>query len=104
MLNTVSLLIFLTMSELIALYYLKKYNVDKNIYYFIIGAIMYIIIAYLISLLFSYESIGVANYSWNILTTISAFIIGYMFFNEKINIMQSIGIIFGAIGIFLVTR
>ena len=56
----------------------------------------------LLSMSLKYEGIGIVNFVWNVLSTISMFVIGIYFFNEKVENLQLIGIIITLIGLALV--
>lgn len=98
------LLISLSVIEITSLYSLKKYDMDKNPVYFVLGVMGYIAIAFLLSILFTYEKVGIANHSWNIVTSIAGFLVGYAFFKEEINFMEFVGVIISIIGIFVMLK
>ena len=102
--KVLSILILLSTIEIFSLYCLKKYNINKNLNYFVFGLGGYVIIALLLAELFTYEKVGIANHSWNIITSIAGFLVGYLFFKEEINSMELIGIIISIIGIFIMLK
>ena len=102
--KTVILLVSLTVTELFSLYQLKKYNVEGNNTDFIMGIIGYIITALLLTKLLAYEKIGIANHSWNVITSLCGFLIGYMYFNENLNRIEIFGGILSLIGVYLMLK
>ncbi|QKF94355.1 hypothetical protein QKU48_gp0897 [Fadolivirus algeromassiliense] len=98
------LLILLAIIEIVALYCLKKYSLEKNLNYFVVGLGGYMMIAFLLSILFTYEKVGIANHGWNILTSLAGFLVGYLCFKEEINFMEFLGIIISIIGVFIMLK
>jgi multidrug transporter EmrE-like cation transporter len=46
--------------------------------------------------------IGITNILWNIVSSIIVLLFGVSYFNEKINKIQVIGIVFGIISLYLI--
>lgn len=87
--------------ELGAMFSLKKYTITGVNSFFGLGLIGYLIIACLLTSLFRYVKLGIANHSWNIITSIAGFIIGYVYFGETITIMEICGFIISSIGVVM---
>jgi multidrug transporter EmrE-like cation transporter len=49
-----------------------------------------------------YEGIGLANFMWNVLSTIFGFIIGILMFKEKIHNMQIMGVLVSLVGVAMI--
>lgn len=56
----------------------------------------------ILSIALQYEGIGVVNFFWNILSTILMFIIGVLFFKEKLSNLQLLGVILSLLGLVIV--
>jgi len=95
------LVILLTAIESFSQYNLKLFNKSNSIYYFLIGALSYVIISAMLSYLFGFEKMGIVNNLWNVCSSISIVIIGYLFFKEKLSTVQLIGVILGILGVAL---
>jgi multidrug transporter EmrE-like cation transporter len=86
--------IVLILVEVYALYSLKKQRL-------LIGIIGFIIVAIILYYLLKENHIGIVNHTWNIFSSMLIFVIGYLYFFEKLTTIQIIGIIAGFIGLFL---
>lgn len=89
------LYILLIIIETFGIYNLKKQNL-------FLGTICYILVAYLLYELLINSHAGFLNVTWNIFTSISVLLVGYMFMNEKIKPYQYVGIILGITGLLLI--
>lgn len=86
----------LALSETIAMTALTKYSTSYNIYYLIIGIMLYgIVTPYTIIASLNYSGIGTVNLLWNITTTVSMIIIGFYMFNEKVNHLHFVSLLLG---------
>jgi multidrug transporter EmrE-like cation transporter len=75
---------------------------NNNTIYYIIGSLIYgLIIPYSIKRALSFENISTINFIWNILTTVTMIIIGYLVFSEKLNFKKILAFIVGLLSIFL---
>ena len=100
-----SLLVFvfiLTITESLGLTLITKHHVKNNIYYFIMGCLIYgIVIPFLILKCLEYEGIGTVNLLWNIMSTITMISIGYIIFKEKVNNLHIVSLFLGILSITL---
>ncbi len=95
------LVILLTSIESFSQYNLKLFNKSKSIQYFLLGALGYVIISAMLSYLFGFEKMGIVNNMWNVCSSISIVLVGYLFFKEKLNTAQTIGVVLGVLGVAL---
>jgi multidrug transporter EmrE-like cation transporter len=73
---------------------------NKNL---VLASLIYAVgVVPLLSAALQYEGIGIVNFFWNILSTISMFTIGIFIFKEKISHLQCIGVILCLLGLGLV--
>ena len=86
--------IVLVIVEVYALYSLKKQELVK-------GIIGFIIVAILLYYLLKDKHIGIINHTWNIFSSMLIFLIGYLYFFERLSNLQLLGIVAGFIGLFL---
>ena len=56
----------------------------------------------LLAIATKYEGIGLANFMWNVLSTIFGFTIGIFLFKEKIHNMQIIGVFVSLLGLAMI--
>jgi multidrug transporter EmrE-like cation transporter len=86
--------LILVFVEVYALYSLKKQNLFR-------GIIGFIIVALLLYYLLKDKHIGIINHTWNLFSSLIIFLIGYLYFFERLSNLQIIGIIAGFIGLLL---
>lgn len=95
------LIVFImTILEMISFFFLKSYSLDNKFSNYIIGIFSFVILLTLLVSIFNQQYIGIINITWNIFSTISAFILGYYFFNEKITTKQGFGLILSLLGLY----
>ncbi len=100
--NVFTLTLLLAGFEIIAMTLLQKEQLQSNKSYLIIAMAIYgLIIPIIILKTLNYNGIGTVNLMWNILTTVSMVIIGYYYFNEKINHLHVLSLMFGIASIIL---
>lgn len=93
----------ITIIEIFGIYNLKKFNLSNNLIFYIIGGLSYALIAFIFSKLMSSEKIGIINHTWNIMSSILAFIMAYVLFNEKLNKYEMIGVLISLVGLVLMS-
>jgi multidrug transporter EmrE-like cation transporter len=81
---------------------LKRYASEKSVYFLLLGAFIYAIIAYLLVLSFSLEKMAIINVLWGGISAIFLTLLAYYLYNEKINMFQLIGIFIVLIGTTLI--
>lgn len=95
------LILITTIVEAYSQYNLKMYNNYKTGYYFLIGALGYLIIAGLLTYSYNFGKMGIINVIWNIGSTILILLIGYFYFSEKLTTLQLFGVILAIVGLIL---
>lgn len=93
--------LILTIIETYGQYNLKEYSLNKRVPYYLLGIILYVVSATIFMNLLSYEKVGVINLIWNIMSTLSVFIMGYLIFNESLNSYEMVGAMMAIIGLIL---
>ena len=94
-----SLIIIASIIALLPLYFIKKYiQTNKKIYIFI-SILLYCIMTFLYIKIFRKGDISSYYVILQILQILIVVVMGFILFNEKINIKKIIGIIFGIISI-----
>ena len=85
--------------EAFGLFYLRAgglYNIIK-------ASIIYgVVVVPLLAWAVKYEGIGIANFMWNILSTLLGFFIGIYLFKEKVRNLQLIGVLVSCLGLGLI--
>jgi drug/metabolite transporter (DMT)-like permease len=101
MLNLYLLLIISTLGTLIGDIFGKLWIVKQKPLMWLLAVSIYSIgaISYIQSL--KYEGLIITSIIWHILSIIGVFIIGIVFFDEKITLLQSLGIGFGLLALIL---
>lgn len=89
----------ITISEVVAQYFIRKYHSD-NAKYMLLGlaSILYLSIVFMLLKTYEFEKMAIANVLWNGLSTIAIAMIGYYAFEESLSFLQIVGfgvIIFG---------
>ena len=82
---------------------IKKYVNGKNTvsYLLLLGIIGYILYAYLLSYLFSFKKLSIANALVSQSSIVLLAIIGYFIFHEKLTTKETIGLLFALISAIL---
>ena len=85
--------------EAFGLFYLRAGGVFNIIKASIIyGAFVVPLLAWAVK----YEGIGIANFMWNILSTLLGFFIGIYLYKEKVRNLQLIGVLISCLGLSLI--
>lgn len=87
--------------ECAAQYCLKKYASSKVAYWYLLGVLIYAIIAYLIVLSFGYEKMAIVNIMWGGLSALILSLMAYFFYNEELTMKQIVGIVIVLVGTWL---
>jgi len=85
--------------EAVALYFIRAggiMNVSIASILYAAGAVP------LLSFATKYEGIGIANFLWNVLSTLIGFGIGIFMFKEKIRNMQIMGVLISILGVGMI--
>lgn len=99
----VTIIIFIiTIIEMLGLWNLKKYSLTDNIIFYLFAIITFSVFAYMLSKLMKIERIGIINHVWNIMSSIMAFLIGYVFYKEKLNYYEFLGVVLSLFGMLLI--
>lgn len=93
-------MLLLTAIEAIALTALR---LNKPWSPFIAGPIYAFAIVPLLMKSLMYNGIGMVNFVWDVFSSITMFLIGTLYFKEKVNNLQQIGVIISLVGLFLVS-
>ncbi len=94
----------LTAVEAMALYGIQKYQRVNQKKYIIMSMLIYGILVPLLlyKMITTNGGIGMANFLWNIFSTLSGFLIGMLLFKEKVNHIQYVGIALGFLSLGLI--
>lgn len=85
--------------ETLGLFYIRAggiYNVMKA------SLIYAVAVVPLLAWAVKYEGIGIANFMWNILSTLLGFFIGIYLYKEKVRNLQLIGVLISFVGLGLI--
>ena len=90
-------------AESTAQYFTQKTIVSSDMKYLFIGMLIYSFVAVLYYLLLKEGTkLALANTFWNVGTTISVALVGYLIFNQSLNYKQIFGIFITILGVSLV--
>jgi len=78
-----------------------EYSANNGNNYYIIGILMYSLIAYLFYQVLIIEHLAISNALWNVSAIILVTFIGVFYFKEKIDIYGKIGILFAILSVSL---
>jgi|TARA_B110000858_G_scaffold9900_2_gene10308 drug/metabolite transporter (DMT)-like permease len=109
------LTIIIVVSLEISAQYLFKLDKNKNINfnfnfntgsafrskYIIFGIILYALLGFFVNFMLQFDQLIIVNIIWHLMHFFILFIIGYLYFNEKLTLKKYIGIIFAIIAIIL---
>lgn len=84
-----------------AQYCLKNYSKTKTFYWFLLGALIYGLIAYLLVMSFEFEKLAIVNIMWGAFSALVLTLMAYYFYDETLSWKQILGIIVILIGTVL---
>lgn len=90
----------LSVCEITAMYYLKKYALTDEIIYILLGCFFYVIVGMLFSQSLRYKTIADTNIYWNIVSTIVSIALGY-YFGEYLTDTHILGILVCVAGLYM---
>jgi len=91
----------LTTLEIVADASLKAASQKPGAWLSPIGGTLYIAIAYLLQTSSMNNNLGIVNAAWNACTTVTGLLTG-LYFGEKYSMKQIVGILFIALGVFMI--
>ena len=97
-------LIMITINSLLAQYlfkYLPSFNKKYKTPIIIFAIMLYALNGYFVYKIIDYGDIIILNIIWHIVYFFALFIIGYLYFNEKITFQKIIGLIFGMLSLII---
>jgi spermidine export protein MdtJ len=77
-------------------------SANKHNKYFLIGILMYTLIAYILYEILKSGNVAITNALWNATTVILVSLMGIFYFNEKFSIYQYIGLAFAVLAIIFI--
>ncbi len=96
-------LIFLSvLFQSVAQYHIIKSRISNNMIFFLIGIIAYTIVCLLLKKCYEYETIGITNFVWSVLSIVTIILIGLISFDEAVTKYDIIGIVICTIGLYLI--
>jgi multidrug transporter EmrE-like cation transporter len=81
---------------------IKKYDNGDHFIWFGLGAILYLVVAVVLSKALSREKMALVNILWGALSAVFLTAFAYVIFNEPINWVQMVGIVVTLLGIALI--
>ncbi len=98
-----ALVIIASIFEIVALTFLTRYATMTTHYLDLVPAVLIyaLVVPYVLLHLVEAVGMGFANFIWNICTTILAIIVGYYYFNEKIDKLHIISLFLGILSLIL---
>ena len=91
----------LTALEVVADASLKSASQTQGTWLSPLGAILYLVIAYVLQMSVMQNNLGIVNAAWNAGTTVTGVLTG-MYFGETYSYKQLAGILFIALGVFMI--
>lgn len=89
--TTLKLVLLMSFLETIAQTSLRYYHSNDRKIFFVFTVILYGVIMYILSRIYDYDGMGIANALWSGLTVISIAYVGYRFYGEEIFMRDFIG-------------
>lgn len=96
------LTLMIVFAEGCAQYCLKNFSKNKEILWFLMGAFIYGIIAYLLVLSFGFEKLAIVNIMWGAFSAVILTLMAYYFYDETLTWTQIAGICVIFIGTVLI--
>ena len=92
-------ILFILVSETIALSFLKQYALSQHWMYLVGGLAFYSLVSLFLTQSFRYEGMGMVNVLWSACSVILVVVAGVVLFGEKISVVESLGIIMVIMGV-----
>ena len=101
--DIIKLIFFVVLSESIAQYNIKESLVKDSNIQFVFAIFAYGFVCLFLRQIYNNKgSIGITNVIWSILSIISILIVGIVFFHEKVNKWDLLGIFFAILGLYFI--
>ncbi len=102
-LDIIKLIFFVVLSESIAQYNIKESLEKQSNIRFIFAIFAYVFVCLFLRQIYNNKgSIGITNVIWSILSIVSILIVGIVFFHEKVNNWDLLGIFFAIMGLYFI--
>jgi hypothetical protein len=96
------LIALIVLFESIAQFHIKKSRISNNIIFLFVGILAYTIVCLLLKKCYEFETMGITNFVWSILSIVSIILIGLFSFNESVTKYDIIGIGICIIGLYFI--
>lgn len=96
------LILLIVLFESIAQFHIKKSRITNNIIFLLIGILAYTIVCLLLKKCYEFETMGITNFVWSILSIVSIILIGVFSFDETITKYDIMGMVICSIGLYLI--
>lgn len=100
----IGLILIMGIIETLALFSLKKYHDNKNIWNFIASVGLYIIVCMLIVYSLNFYKLDIVNALWNGMTILLVVMASYFIFKQKLTRNELIAIVLIIIAIFIAMK
>jgi len=100
--NFVSIITLIILSEAIAQSCIKKYNLDKNVYYFFGGCLFYLCVVMLLCKSYNYDGMYDVNLYWSIGSIVTVLAFDIILFHAVIKTEDIFGIFLCLLGIYFI--
>tara|TARA_B100000575_G_scaffold191104_1_gene154195 strand:- start:23697 stop:24077 length:381 start_codon:yes stop_codon:yes gene_type:complete len=97
--HLVIIIVGIVICEAIAQYHIKLYNEIPEKYYYLMGLGFYGIIVYLLNEAYNKTTMGTAKVLWAGMSSITILLIGRLFFGEKIDTNEWVGMMLILLGV-----
>tara|TARA_B100000902_G_scaffold384718_1_gene425204 strand:- start:1108 stop:1488 length:381 start_codon:yes stop_codon:yes gene_type:complete len=97
--HLVIIIVGIVICEAIAQYHIKLYNEIPEKYYYLMGLGFYGIIVYLLNEAYNKTTMGTAKVLWAGMSSITILLIGRLFFGEKIETNEWVGMMLILLGV-----
>ena len=98
------IILCITVCESIGQTFLKRFNLQagSKYHYYVLGVLFYAVVCYLLIQSYKYKSMGIVNILWSGLSVLMVASFGFLFYDEKITMIDIVGVVFILIGMFCV--
>lgn len=102
LMTLIFIVILIILSEAIAQSCIKKYNLEKNYNYLIVGCIFYLCVILLLCKSYNYDGMYDINIYWSIGSILTILLFDIIFFHATFKKEDLIGLFFCVIGIYFI--
>lgn len=101
MFHVLCLVMVIVLSEAMAQFFIRKYTIIPVLHYYILGALFYSVVAWMLHVCYQYKNMGIINTLWSGLSIVTILTVGLVFFGDTIDKYEFTGMTLILIGVIV---